>query len=90
MRLVTFQTFGCIWDIQDFCFLSDLSLNILLKYFYFGKSRSSHPEVFCKKGAFKKFTKFTGKHLFLSLFFNNVAGLRRRPQIRDSCTGVFQ
>ena len=68
MRLVTFQTFGCIWDIQDFCFLSDLSLNILLKYFYFGKSRSSHPEVFCKKGAFKKFTKFTGKHLFLSLF----------------------
>ena len=26
-------------------------------------NRSSYPEVFCKKGALRKFAKFTGKHL---------------------------
>ena len=35
------------------------------------------PEMFYKKGALKNFTKFTGKHLCQSLFFNKVAGLRR-------------
>ena len=29
-----------------------------------------------KKGILRNFTKFTGKHLRQSLFFNNVAGLR--------------
>ena len=29
-----------------------------------------------KKGVFRNFTKFTGKHLCQSLFFNKVAGLR--------------
>ena len=38
--------------------------------------RSSHPAVFCKKGALKNFVKFTGKHLCQSLSFNKVAGLR--------------
>ena len=38
--------------------------------------RSSRPEVFCKKGVFRNFAKFTGKHLCQSLFFNQVAGLR--------------
>ena len=33
------------------------------------------PEVFCKKSVLKDFTKFTGKHLCQSLFFNKVAGL---------------
>ena len=28
------------------------------------------PEVFCKKGALNNFSKFTGKHLCQSLFFN--------------------
>ena len=36
--------------------------------------RSSHPEVFCKKGVLKNFAKFTGKHLCKRLFFNKVAG----------------
>ena len=31
--------------------------------------RSSRPEVFCKKGVLRNFTKFTGKHLCQSLFF---------------------
>ena len=38
--------------------------------------RSSRPEVFCKKGVLRNFTKFTGKHLCQSFFFNKVAGLR--------------
>ena len=29
----------------------------------------------CKKGVLRNFTKFTGKHLCHSLFFNKVAGL---------------
>ena len=41
-----------------------------------GNPRSSRPEVFCKKGVLRNFTKFTGKHLCQSLFFNKVAGLR--------------
>ena len=38
--------------------------------------RSSLPEVFCKKGVLRNLTKFTGKHLFHSLFFNKGTGLR--------------
>ena len=38
--------------------------------------RSSRPEVFCKKGVLRNFTKFTQKHLCYSLFFNKVAGLK--------------
>ena len=45
----------------------------------FWRNRSSRPEVFCKKGALGNFTKFTGKHLCQSLFFNK----------KDSGTGVF-
>ena len=33
-------------------------------------SRSSRPEVLSKKGVLRNFTKFTGKHLRQSLFFN--------------------
>ena len=43
--------------------------------------RSSRPEVFCKKGVLKNFTKFTGKHLYQSLFFNKVAGLKPPAQV---------
>ena len=32
--------------------------------------RTRRPEVSCKKGAFRNFPKFTGKHLCQSLFFN--------------------
>ena len=41
------------------------------------KFRSSRPEVFCKKGVLKNFTKFQGKHQCHSLFFTKVAGLRQ-------------
>ena len=35
------------------------------------------PEVFYEKGVLKNFAKFTGKHLWQSLFFNKVADLNR-------------
>ena len=38
--------------------------------------RSSHQEVFCKKGVLRNFEKLTKKHLRGSLFFDKVAGLR--------------
>ena len=38
--------------------------------------RSSRPELFCEKRVLRNFSKFTGKHLCQSLFFNKVAGLR--------------
>ena len=38
--------------------------------------RSSHQRYSMKKGVLRNFTKFTGKHLFQSLFFNKAADLR--------------
>ena len=35
-------------------------------------TRSSHPEIFFRKGVLINFAKFTGKHLRQSLFFNQV------------------
>ena len=39
------------------------------------KRRDIRPKVFFKKGAFKNFTKFPGKRLCQSLFFNKVETL---------------
>ena len=47
--------------------------------------RSSDPEVFCKKGVLRNFTKFTGKHLCQRLFFNKVAGFIKK----ETLTQVF-
>ena len=38
--------------------------------------RSSYRKCSIKKGVLRNFSKFTGKHLHQSLFFNKVAGLR--------------
>ena len=48
---------------------------IFEKYGYLFKS--SHHRCSIKKGVLRNFTKFTGKHLRPSLFFNKVAGLRQ-------------
>ena len=43
------------------------------------------PGSFCKKGSFKNFAKFIGKHLYRSLFLNKVAAatlLKKRLQRR--------
>ena len=47
--------------------------NILVFYWYL---QNQPPEVFCKKGVLRIFSKFTGKHLCQSPFFNKVAALR--------------
>ena len=39
-------------------------------------NRSSHQSCSVKKSVLRNFTKFTGKHLCQSLFFNKFAGLR--------------
>ena len=42
------------------------------------RSRSSCLKVFCKKGVYRNFAKFTGKQLCQSRFFNNVTLLKKR------------
>ena len=39
-------------------------------------NRSSHQRCSTKKDVLRNFSKFTGKHLRQSLFFNKIAGLR--------------
>ena len=41
-----------------------------------GALQKQPPEVFCKKGVLRNFSKFPGKDLCQSLFFNKVVGLR--------------
>ena len=59
-------------DVGIIVIMGDLNVRIGNK----GKFRSSHRRCSMKKGVLKNFTKFTGKHLCQSLFFNKVAGLR--------------
>ena len=53
--------------------------------------RSSHPQIFCKIGALKKFTKFTENHLWWNLFFKNNAAVRNPATFLklDSGTGLW-
>ena len=50
------------------------SLTYKISLYDFIISKSSRPEVFCKKDILKNFAKFAGKHLCKSLFFHKVAG----------------
>ena len=57
----------------------------LFSNFFFSnsiKTRSSLPEVFCKKDVLRNFAKFTRKHLCQSVFFNKVAGLSRATLLK--------
>ena len=80
-----------VWLIQGY-----IDIVVLLRrVFVFFKS--SLQEMFCKKGVVKNFAKFTGKHLWQSLFFNKVAGLRivkntffnRTPPVAASLVYIF-
>ena len=51
------------------------SLSTLITRFFDKFFRSSHQRCSMKKGVLKIFTKFRGKHLCQSLFFNKAAGL---------------
>ena len=55
-----------------------ISINLLSEFVFRAFNRSSHQRCSVKKGALRKFTKFTGKNLCQCLFFNKVAGLSPR------------
>ena len=58
--------------LQTNLFPSKLSCwNILTTF-----NKSSHQRCSIRKGVLRNFTKFTGKQLCQSLFFNKVAGLK--------------
>ena len=50
-------------------------------------SRSSHRRYSTKKSVLRNFAKCTGKHLWQSLFFNKVAGLRLRTPFLQNTSG---
>ena len=69
--------------------------SVYLKFYVFFR-----PELFCKKGGFINFAKFTRKHLCQSLFFNkkrlqhncfpeNVAQFLRTPFLYYNSSGCF-
>ena len=45
--------------------------------------------MFCEKDVPRNFTKFTGKHLCQSLFFNTVTGLRPATLLKKTLAQVF-
>ena len=58
--------------------LSRNASQLLLTHFLpvFPFIQKQPPEVLCKKAVLKNVTKFTGKLMFWSLFFNKVTGLQ--------------
>ena len=50
--------------------------------------KSSRPEVFCKKCVLRNFTKFTGKHLCQSLFFNKETFSLLKKRLWHRCFPV--
>ena len=63
--------------IYSYQFLEDNNLILVLLLVLYLRSR--RPEVFCRKGVLRNFTKLTEKHLYQSIFFKK----------RDFGTGVF-
>ena len=55
----------------------------LIDSFNISNDRSSHQKCSMKKGALWNFTKFTGKHLCQSPFFDKVAGLRPPTLLKE-------
>ena len=58
-------------------------------------SRSSRPEVFCKKGVLTNFSKFTGKHLFQSLFLIKLHAsacnfIKKETLTQVFCSGFYE
>ena len=66
-------------------FISKQKSFIFLLFGSWSLIRSSHPEVFCRRGVLRNFAKSTGRHLCQSLFFNKVAG----PKGEETLTQVF-
>ena len=71
----TFAALLCIWATNfksTLTFTCNLGLNLSFH-------RSSQRRCSVRKGALRNFAKFTGKHLWQSPFFNEVAGLQAWP-----------
>ena len=60
-------------------FLKQQSQNHIFTHY-----RSSRRELFCKKGVLRNLAKFTGRHLWQSLFFNKVPGLGPATLLKKS------
>ena len=73
---------------QGNCFFTDRILRKFKNY------RGSRPELFCKKGVLRNFTKFTGKHLCQRLwhrcFYVNFVKFLRTPFLQDTSRGCFR
>ena len=86
-----FWLFGRTVQKSAFCVIArDVQVKMIMCYFLC----FVFPEVvvwrWSVKRCFKNFAKFTGKHLFWSLFFINFQLLRPAPSLqRDYSTGVF-
>ena len=68
----------------------------ILQVFFAGMNlpnRSIRSQMFYRIGALKNFTKFTGKHLYRSLFFDKVAGFQPETQpvifAAAACKSIF-
>ena len=79
---ISFVTIELKWNLLwytvfsvKFPFLSNSKSISLSSYCL--KCRSSHRSCSLRKGVFRNFAKFAGKHLCRSVFLNKLAGLRR-------------
>ena len=65
----------------------DLLSSDILPVVMLSNSRGSRLEMFCKKGVLRNFAKFIRKHLFQSLFFNKIAGMRPATLLKKRLLG---
>ena len=72
----------CLW--KRLCSTSRTDLTSFLRDF-----EKQPQEVFYDKRLFRNFTKFTGKHLCQSSFFNKVAGLKPATLLKKRLAQVF-
>ena len=72
------------------CYLSVfLYIQHLLPHQYCYYSEAVARKCSIKKGVLRNFSKFTGKHLCQSLFFNKVAGLRPVSLLKKTLAQAF-
>ena len=69
-----------MWQIPKLIVIAHTQKCVLLEI-YTITNRSGCPDVFCKKGVLRNFTKFTGKHLCQSLFFNKACNFIKKEDL---------
>ena len=80
ITILIITIYALVRFIRSFLLLDDLDV-WKISLHWFSRLRSTagkfkkQKQVFFKKGVFRNFEKFTGKHLCQSLFFNKVVGL---------------